>query len=296
MLIPYTWLKDFFNNGALDSYSPKDIENILVNQGIEVASIKYLGDAFTNVVSAQIIELEKHPNADKLSLCKVSDGAEIYQVICGAKNVFKGAKVAFAKIGAILPGDFKISKAKLRDVESFGMICSEKELGLATESEGVWILPEDTKLGLNIIELAGLEDYVFEVEITPNRGDCLSILGIAREISAGLNLELKMPNIKLYEPIKNLDKNLIVEIINRDDCYSYSASLVDGIKMAVTPVWMKTRLVKAGLRSINFVVDIMNYILLELGQPMHAFDFEKLNSGKIFVRNAFGYFFMTFSI
>ena len=307
MLISYKWLKEFFEDGDLENCQPQNIADVLVSQGIEVASIKYLGDSFSNVVSAQIVDLQKHPNADKLSLCKVSDGTDEYQVICGAKNVFKGAKIAFAKIGAVLPGDFKINKAKLRDVESFGMICSEKELGLSTESEGIWILPENTELGKNIIELAELDDYIFEVEITPNRGDCLSVLGIAREIAAGLNLELKMPNISschtersegsnidvslelnMTERVQNdrVAKDLSVEILNQKACETYSAALIDGINISATPLWMKTRLVKAGLRSINLVVDITNYILLELGQPMHAFDFAKIAGSKIVVRNA----------
>lgn len=300
MLISYNWLKDFFEKGVLDNVSPQEICNILNSQGIEVADSKYIGKDFENVVVAEVLEKEKHPNADKLSLCKVFDGTNEYQVVCGAKNVDKGIKIAFSKIGAILPGGFKIEKAKIRGVESFGMICSEKELGLAKESEGIWILPNDAPLGEELAKFIGFDDTIFEIEITPNRGDCLSILGIAREISAGLNLKIKMPEIKNIDESEKSDsfktsdsfKKISVEIQNNLDCKTYSASLIKNIKNSVlTPDWIKFRLIKCGLRPINFFVDITNYILLELGQPMHVFDYKKLESEsedlkKIIIRNA----------
>jgi phenylalanyl-tRNA synthetase beta chain len=300
MLISYNWLKDFFEKGVLDNVSPQEICNILNNQGIEVADSKYIGKDFENVVVAEVLEREKHPNADKLSLCKVFDGTNEYQVVCGAKNVEKGIKIAFSKIGAILPGGFKIEKAKIRGVESFGMICSEKELGLAKESEGIWILPSDAPLGEEFAKFIGFDDNIFEIEITPNRGDCLSILGIAREISAGLNLKIKMPEIKNIDESEKSDsfktsdsfKKISVEIQNNLDCKTYSASLIKNIKNSVlTPNWIKFRLIKCGLRPINFFVDITNYILLEFGQPMHVFDYKKLeseseDSKKIIIRNA----------
>jgi phenylalanyl-tRNA synthetase beta chain len=300
MLISYNWLKDFFEKGVLDNVSPQEICNILNNQGIEVADSKYIGKDFENVVVAEVLEREKHPNADKLSLCKVFDGTNEYQVVCGAKNVEKGIKIAFSKIGAILPGGFKIEKAKIRGVESFGMICSEKELGLAKESEGIWILPSDAPLGEEFAKFIGFDDNIFEIEITPNRGDCLSILGIAREISAGLNLKIKMPEIKNIDESEKSDsfktsdsfKKISVEIQNNLDCKTYSASLIKNIKNSVlTPNWIKFRLIKCGLRPINFFVDITNYILLEFGQPMHVFDYKKLESEsedlkKIIIRNA----------
>lgn len=300
MLISYNWLKDFFEKGVLDKVSPQEICNILNSQGIEVADSKYIGKDFENVVVAEVLEKEKHPNADKLSLCKVFDGTNEYQVVCGAKNVDKGIKIAFSKIGAILPGGFKIEKAKIRGVESFGMICSEKELGLAKESEGIWILPNDAPLGEEFAKFIGFDDTIFEIEITPNRGDCLSILGIAREISAGLNLKIKMPEIKNIDESKKSDsfktsdsfKKISVEIQNNLDCKTYSASLIKNVQNSVlTPNWIKFRLIKCGLRPINFFVDITNYILLEFGQPMHVFDYKKLeseseDSKKIIIRNA----------
>ncbi len=288
MLVSYKWIKEFFAPKVLDDKSPKDIAAILVNQGLEVADIKYFGDAFKNVVIARVLSCEKHPNADKLSLCKISDGNDEFQVICGAKNVKENINVAFAKIGAILPGNFEIKKANLRGVDSFGMICSEKELGFAAESVGIWILPDDAKIGQDIVDFMELDDHVFEVEITPNRGDCLSVIGIAREIAAFLGQNIILPKLRNCVDTKNVEnlENFDVEIQNKLACESYSFALVKNVQIPETPIWMKMRLIKCGLRPINPVVDITNYLLLELGHPMHAFDLEKLSGQKIVVKNA----------
>ncbi len=290
MLVSYNWLKEFFFEEDLEKLSPKKVIDLLNNQGIEVASFKDLSNIYKNVVVAEVLSREKHPNADKLSLCKVFDGKETFQVVCGAKNVRENIKIAFSKIGAVLPGKFEIKKAKIRGIESNGMICSKSELNLEKESAGIWILPDSAKVGEELSKFLDFDDTIFEIEITPNRGDCLSILGIAREISAGLGIKIKMPKILDVNEINS--DNLSVEIKDKE-ALSYSALMLENVNNTTeTPIFMQSRLIKCGLKSINFLVDITNYILLELGQPMHVFDYDKLVSTennknkKILVRKA----------
>ncbi len=206
------------------------------------------------------------------------------QIVCGAKNIFVGAKIPLAKIGAKLPGDFEIKRAKLRGVESFGMLCSEKELGLSDESKGIAILPDDTQLGKDMQEIYELDDYVFEVEITPNRGDCLSVLGVARELSVALNTNIKIPDMRDYETHGHL--KLDIEIKDKHACSRYIGYEISNIKNIKTPMWMQNRLRKSGIRAINFIVDITNYMLLEFGHPMHAFDYDKIKGSQINIRFA----------
>lgn len=289
MLVSYNWLKDFFFEEDLEKLNPKIIVDLLNNQGIEVASSKDLSNVYKNVVVAEVLSREKHPNADKLSVCKVFDGKEEFQVVCGAKNVKENIKVAFSKVGAILPGNFEIKKAKIRGIESNGMICSKSELALEKESDGIWILPDSANVGEGLSEYLDFNDTIFEVEITPNRGDCLSILGIAREISAFLGIKIKMP--KSLDCLELDDEKFSIEIKN-DGVFSYSALMIENIDNTLeTPLFMKTRLIKCGMHSINFLVDITNYILLELGQPMHVFDYDKISfdgtKKTIAIRNAF---------
>jgi phenylalanyl-tRNA synthetase beta chain len=279
MIVSYNWLKELID---IDK-TPYEIRDILTNHGIEVNSIKYLGSYFSGVVSAQILEMGKHPNADKLSLCKVSDGKEEFQIVCGANNIFTGAKVPLAKLDAKL-GELFIKKVKIRDVESFGMLCSEKELGIAKDSSGVLILPENTNLGEDVKNILDLDDYLLEIEVTPNRGDCLSVMGIARELHANSGKTVNTPIIKDFQ-LEGYD-NLEVQIKNNEACLRYIAYVVSDISIADSPLWMKNRLRNMGLRSINPIVDITNYILLETGHPMHAFDYNTIEDKKIIVRNA----------
>ena len=249
----------------------------LTMAGLEVEGVEPAAPALDNVVIGEIVSLQKHPDADKLNLCQVSDGSETYSVICGAGNVRQNMKVAYARIGAKLPG-IKIKKAKIRGVESFGMLCSASELGLAESSEGIMDLPQDLELGMSFIDALSLNDNIIEIDLTPNRGDCLSIEGVAREISA-LNSTPLSQNELL--PVNNaIDDEFPVKIEATEYCPRYVGRIVKGIDPAAeTPLWMKEKLRRCGLRPISPVVDITNFVMMETGQPMHGFDFDKLEGG-----------------
>ncbi len=283
MKVTYNWLNEFID---IEDISPEEIADKLTLAGIEVSSIEKHNEFLNDVIVGKIVEIEKVEGSDKLSLCKVYDGTETLDIICGAKNMKKGDLVALAKIGAVLPGDFKIKKAKIRGVTSYGMLCSEQELGLAQESTGIMILPENLKIGKSIGDELGLFDTVFEFEITPNRGDCLSILGIARELRALTNRKLKIPTIKLNEIDENINDYISVEILNPDLCPRYTARMIKDVEIKESPLWMKNRLIAVGLRPINNIVDITNYLMIELGQPMHAFDYRFIKGKKIIVKTA----------
>ncbi len=280
MRISENWLREWVN----PDLSTDELVAQLTMAGLEVDSVEAAAPKLDNIVVAEVIKREKHPQADKLSLCQVDDGSgELVQVICGAANVREGLKVPFARIGAELPG-FKIKKAKLRGVESFGMICSEQELQMADSSNGILELPADAPIGQAISEYLALNDSLIEIDLTPNRGDCLSIAGVAREVAANNPVALTPVNI---EPVvAAIDDRIDVELINAEACPAYTGRIIRGINPgAQTPTWMREKLRRCGLRPISPVVDVTNYILIELGQPMHGFDFNKL-SGGIRVRNA----------
>ena len=241
--------------------------------------------AFNNVVVAQVLEVVKHPNADRLNVCQVNVGeAQPLTIVCGASNVVVGVKVPCARIGAVLPGDFNIKQAKVRSIESFGMLCSTKELGLAETSDGLWLLPDDAPVGTTIREYLELDDHVFTLKLTPNRSDCSSLFGIAREVFALTASPCKPLAIAPHKA--TLSEQMKVKVEDATACPLYCGRLIRSVNAAVsTPIWMQRRLERSGLRSINAVVDITNYVMLEMGQPMHAFDADKL-SGGITVRRA----------
>ncbi|MDR3112004.1 MAG: phenylalanine--tRNA ligase subunit beta [Elusimicrobiota bacterium] len=275
MKLSYNYLKRFVEF----KLPPEDIANILSSIGIETRVISCSG-AWTNVVTAKVLEKEKHPNADKLSVCKVSDGQKEYTIVCGAKNVAAGQIVALSKIGAVLPGGFEIKKSKIRNIESEGMLCSEKELDIKGESNGILVLNPDTKIGIaleNILET----DAILEIEIATNRGDCLSYLGVARELSAKLKEKILMPQIKPLQIAQTYSVDVKSPL-----CSRYIAVEICDAKIAPSPKWLCDVLEKSGIRPINNIVDITNYVMIETGQPLHAFDISKLSSGKIIVRNA----------
>ena len=195
MLISLNWLKQYID---LEGISIEELDNTLTMIGQEVEKIERQGESLGNIVTAQIVEKEMHPDSDHLTVCKVDDGNEVLQIVCGASNHKQGDKVVLARIGAVLGGDFKIKKTKIRGMESFGMLCSEKELGLSDNHDGIMILPEDTKTGIEIKDYFGLDDTIFELEITPNRPDCLSHIGIARELAVYYNKELHLPETKMH--------------------------------------------------------------------------------------------------
>ncbi len=272
------WLRSWVN----PDISTQEMCDQLTMAGLEVDSVEPAAADFTEVFVARVESLEKHPDADKLNVCQVTDGNEIQQIVCGAANVRQGLIIPLAKIGAVLPGNFTIKPAKLRGVESFGMLCSEKELGLADSAEGLMELPDDAPLGQNIREYLQLDDNIIELDLTPNRGDCLSIEGVARELGALNRCDVIEQQ---WAPDKQTIKDEFpVEIQADEACTHYTGRVIKGINVnAKTPLWMLERLRRGGIRGLSPVVDITNYVMLELGQPMHAFDLQKL-SGKITVR------------
>ena len=277
MKISINWLRDY-----VDCQLPaSELEDLLRRAGLEVAGIDQRGAAIDNVVAAEILESTQHPNADRLSVCKVNDGSpEPRQIVCGAKNYKVGDKVPLALPGAVLPGDFKIKTGKLRGVESEGMMCSAKELRLAEDSEGLLILPPETAPGTPIKDLFPTET-ILELEITPNRSDWLSHLGVARELSVFTGLPVKAPEPAL-PPTASAEGQVRIE---SEGCPLYTLRRISGVKVGPSPQWLRDRLAAVGLRSVNNVVDVTNYVLFELGQPLHAFDAAKI-SGPLIVRAA----------
>jgi len=256
----------------------------LTMAGLEVDSVEPVAGNFSGVVVGEILGAEQHPNADKLRICRVSCGDEELQIVCGAPNARPGIRVPLAKVGARLPGDFEIKKAKLREIESIGMLCAREELGVAGDSVGLWELPLDAPVGINLHEYLALNDQIIEVDLTPNRADCLSIRGIAREIGTLNETSISAPEINNIGA--TIDDALTVELEAAADCPVYLGRVIKGVDLSVpTPLWMQQRLERSEIGSINPVVDVTNYVLLELGQPMHAFDLSSL-SGGIRVRRA----------
>ena len=283
MKISLNWLKDYID---LSGIAVSEIADKLTMSGLEVEDIVNQNEIYKDFIVGYVKEKKKHPNADKLSLCTVSTGIEEYQVICGAPNVDAEQKVVFAPIGTIIPkGNFKIGKAKIRGVESFGMICSEAELELSEDHSGIMVLTNDVKEGTPITEALNLNDVIFEIGITPNRPDALSHIGVARDLAAIFNLELKSPSIELKEEAEDIGKYAAVEIIDKINCPRYTSKVVTGVTIKDSPEWLKTRLKNIGLRPINNVVDVSNYVMYETGQPLHAFDLNNLNGNKIVVRS-----------
>ena len=250
-----------------------------------MADVARVGPAFSGVVTAQILEIEKHPNADRLSLCRVTDGAETYSVVCGAKNIAVGQRVPLARVGARLPGG-QIERSKIRGVESHGMICSTVELGLGADAAGIMVMDSAVKLGQDVADLLGGADEVLDVEITPNRPDCLSHLGLARELAAYFRIPLRSRAAAAPAPAGALVAEIPVRIEAPLACPRYAGRTFEGLSLGPSPEWLKRRLEAVGLRPINSLVDITNFILMDLGQPLHVFDADKLEGGKILVRFA----------
>ncbi|OZG73995.1 phenylalanine--tRNA ligase subunit beta [Hahella sp. CCB-MM4] len=274
------WLREWID--------PKLSSEALVQQitmaGLEVDGTESVAKPFSGIVVAEVTGLEPHPDADKLRVCSVSDGKEVFQVVCGAPNVVAGMRVPFARIGAVLPGDFKIKKAKLRGIESHGMLCSEEELGLAEKSDGLMPLPKDAPLGVDVREYLSLDDTIIDVDLTPNRSDCLSLLGLAREVGALNKVTLDDPEVKAIPAIN--EDTFPVSIEAMEACPRYVGRVIRNADLSKpTPLWMIEKLRRSGIRSIDPVVDITNFVMLELGQPMHAFDLNELKDG-IVVRMA----------
>ena len=291
MKVPLSWLKEFVN---LEDLTAEEIAKNLTLAGSEISSIEKVGGDINGVIIGKVLSVSKHPDADKLSVCEVNIGDETLSIVCGAPNVREGIFVPVAMIGAKLPNGLTIKKAAIRNVESCGMLCSRTELGY-DEIEGIygiWILDEEiNKAGLNgeeiigkpLSSIVGSGDYIFNVEITANRGDLVSVIGFARECSLVLKKRVCVPQSNTYD---SAGGNIDITIENTKSCYKYTGRLIKNITVAPSPEWIQKKLKKCGVNPINNIVDITNYVMLEYGQPLHAYDFDKLKGGKIIVRNA----------
>jgi phenylalanyl-tRNA synthetase beta chain len=268
------WLRKWVNP-PIDT---KTLCDQLTLAGLEVDGIEPVAGEFSQVIIGEVLSTEQHPNADRLKICHVNIGDEALTIVCGGQNVRAGLKVAVAQIGAVLPGDFKIKKSKIRDVVSFGMLCSEEELGLPRNNDGIMELPPEAPVAADLRDYLQLNDNCIDIDLTPNRGDCLSIVGIAREVAAINNSPLLKEFRSHVTPSHK--KTLPVSITAESGCNRYVGRIISGLKTdAVTPIWLQESLRRGGVRSISPVVDVTNYILLEMGQPMHAFDTSKLKGG-----------------
>jgi len=285
MRVTLNWLKEYVDiNVPLD-----DVLNRLTMAGFEGKVIHIIGGNWESIVIGQITAVNPHPNADRLTLVTIDAGTGQETVVCGAPNVAVGQKVAFAPVGAQLidPHTGKLvplKSAKIRGVVSNGMACSEKELGISENHEGILVLPVEAPIGTPLADYLG--DIVLNLDVTPNRPDCLSIIGIAREIAALTGQGVHLPDISYQEGASSVEHYISVEISAPDLCPRYCASLISGVKLGESPGWMQQRLVACGMRPINNIVDITNYVMLEYGQPLHAFDYERIRGKKIIVRRA----------
>lgn len=279
MLFSESWLRTYVN----PAISSEELQDALTMHGLEVDEARKAAPDFTGVVIAEVVECRDHENSDHLHVCQVNAGTgELIQIVCGAPNVRAGVRVPCAMVGAELPGGFKIKKAKLRGVPSNGMLCSARELGVSEDHDGLWLLPEDAPIGEDIRKYAHLDDVVVDLNVTPNRGDALSLTGIAREVHAVTGAELKLPEI--HEAAVTTDAAHAVKIEASDLCARYTSRVITGLNAkAKTPEWMAERLERCGQRPISALVDISNYVLLELGRPTHFFDLDKL-SGTVTAR------------
>ncbi|MFH2204692.1 MAG: phenylalanine--tRNA ligase subunit beta [Elusimicrobiota bacterium] len=285
MKISYNWLKE-----RIPLEMPADeLARHLLKIGFEVAEIAHLGPDFKGVVVGEVLKVEKHPDADRLKVCQVSDGEETFSVVCGAPNVAEGQRIPFAKIGARLAGDLKIKKSKIRGAVSHGMICSSKELNLPEKDgadSGILVLPPDSELGADFAQALGEPDAVLDVDITPNRPDCLSHIGLARELAVHFNLAVTPPLPPKGGLPEGGGASFPITIDDAAQCARYHGRIIEGIRVAPSPPWLAERLRAVGLRPINNIVDVTNYVLLETGQPLHAFDADKIDGARIRVRDA----------
>lgn len=276
MKVSELWLREWVNPSLLDE---QQLAELLTMAGLEVDIVSPVAGLFVKVIVAEVLSTSPHPQADKLTLCEINTGAgKPLKVVCGASNVRAGLKVALAQVGATLPGGLEIKESTLRGELSQGMLCSVTELGLADLSDGIMELEEDAPIGADLREYLSLNDHVFDIDLTPNRADCLSVLGVARELSALTKLPLKpVPNLTNQPTI---DESISIKLHAPKACPAYYGRIIRGINpQARTPMWMNERLRRAGVRTIHPVVDITNYVMLELGQPMHAFDLQTIAGG-----------------
>ena len=283
MNVSIKWLKEYVHFDL----SPEALAERLLMLGMEIESIKQLGEGLDRVVVGRINTIDKHPKADKLVLCSVDVGAGTdAQIVCGAPNAREGLVAPVALIGAELPNGLTIKRAKIRGEESQGMLCSEQELAISEEASGLMELPDDMQTGAPIVDALGLDDVVLELEITPNRPDCLSMIGVAREISVAVGNPLRLPEVNIQQRMTAIHNLTSVTIEAPDLCPRYAARVIQGVKIAPSPTWLQRRLEAIGVGTINNIVDITNYVLMEYGHPLHAFDYHRLTENRIIVRRA----------
>jgi len=280
MRLSINWLKDFVDLTT----SPAELAEKLTLAGLEIEAIETFAPAFQGVVVAQVQALEPHPQADRLQIALVWDGRQQHRVVCGAPNVRVGGLYPLAPVGAVLPPGKPLKAAKIRGIRSEGMLLAEDELGLSEDHSGLMALPPETPVGADVAQILGLEDVVLEVAVTPNRPDCLSVLGLAREVAALYDLPLRRPAVEIIEDPEPVERYAQVVIEDPENCPRYTARMIVDLEVRPSPFWLRRRLQVSGLRAINNLVDVTNYVMLEYGQPLHAFDFQSLRQGRIVVR------------
>ena len=291
MIVLQSWLKEYL----AFRIPPEKLAERLSMLGLEIESIAHLGEKYRGFIVGRVLAVQKHPNADKLTVCSVDAGGDPLQIVCGAPNVAAGQKVPVGLVGATVPKNqhdpdgkpFVLSRVKIRGVESYGMICSAYELDLGRDAEGILVLDEDAPVGKPLAEYLGMDDVAFDIEITPNRPDWLSHIGVAREIGVLAGRQPTVPAVRLKESRTPIGSALKITVKDRTNCPRFSARMVRGVTIGPSPKWMQDRLRNAGLRPRNNVVDITNYVMLECGQPLHAFDYALLHGGQIVIRQAF---------
>jgi phenylalanyl-tRNA synthetase beta chain len=290
MRISLDWLNKYVNIRI----PVEDLASRLTMAGLEVESVEKPLTKYEGFVVGQVVEVKRHPNADNLTICTVNVGTQALEIVCGAPNVAAGQKVPVGLVGAVVPRNqhdpegkpFVLERVKIRGVESNGMICSEYELGLGDDAEGVLVLDQQAAVGVALAEHLGPLQTVLEIGLTPNRPDCMSHVGVAREVAVLLGARLKRPLAQFPESRQRAGDHASVEIENVDDCPRYTARVIRGVKVGPSPLWMQAALKSVGLRPVNNIVDITNYVLMELGHPLHAFDYDKLSGRKIIVKRA----------
>jgi phenylalanyl-tRNA synthetase beta chain len=284
------WMQEYVDVDK--TQDPQALADVLTIAGVPVETVERWGEKIKNIVTGKILEIKKHPNADKLVICRMDMGDKELTIVTGADNVREGNVVPVAVHGAVLPGGVVIKRSKLRGEVSEGMLCSAHELGfddsllLPEDRAGIWILPDDTPVGVDAIEYLGLRDTVFEYELTPNRADCFSMVGLSREFAVMNHTQARFPDITVDESAESISGKVTVSIEAKDLCYRFSSRLLTNVKIMKSPIWMQQRLRKSGVRPINNVVDVTNYVMLELGLPMHAYDFDKVTDHHLIARRA----------
>jgi len=282
MRISLNWLKEYID---IDQ-TPEEISHMLTMAGIEVEGIEHAGHSLDDIIVAKIISVEKHPNADRLTSCLVDTGKEQVPVVCGAPNTAAGIKAAMALPGTTLPGGMLVKKGKIRGEVSMGILLAEDEMGLTDDHAGIMILPDDFETGSRLSSMMPLKDSILEIKLTPNRPDCASVIGVAREIAAITGGSIRMPDAEYRETGAHINELVSVTIDDTTGCPRYAAGMIQGVELRTSPFWMRYRLHASGVRAINNVVDISNYVLMEMGQPLHAFDYRMLAGHRIVVARA----------